>query len=111
MTPYINEPGVRARLQQPAPGLGRVLDALRNLDVDPPPRGDGKTPLENRSGLPNPPIAFRLHNRPLLQSTGMCAGGCPPCAHFSVRIWRLVKPEAHSLPCRAKLCLSWRAAR
>ena len=55
MTPYINEPGVRARLQQPAPGLRRVLDALHNLDVDPPPRGDGKTPLENRSGFPKSP--------------------------------------------------------
>jgi hypothetical protein len=55
MTPYTNGPGNRALMQRPAPGLRRVLDALRNLDDGPQPWAGAKTPLENRSGFPKSP--------------------------------------------------------
>jgi hypothetical protein len=55
MTPYTNEPDIWALMQRPAPGLRRVLDALRNLDDGPPQRADRKTPLENGSGFPKSP--------------------------------------------------------
>ena len=55
MTPYANQPDNRALIQRPAPGLRRVLEALRFMDHGPPPRLDGKTPLENGSGFPKSP--------------------------------------------------------
>jgi hypothetical protein len=70
MTPYTNQPAIRALMQRPAPGLRRVLDALRHMDDGPPPRADGN-PLENGSGFPSSPAVVVPKRGP------MRAPGCP----------------------------------
>jgi hypothetical protein len=63
MTLDTHEPAIGAKMR-PAPGLRRVLDALRNLDADLP-QGAGGKPLENGSGFPKSPTVVVPERGPM----------------------------------------------